>query len=60
MSLLQGLNIVKEKGLGDCIIEGDSEMVVSWGVRQSWGSWKLINLVWEIRDLIAELQVEVT
>lgn len=38
-------------------MEGDSKLVVSWGVIRCIRSWQLYQYVCEVRDLIRELQV---
>lgn len=39
-------------------MEGDSSVVVGWGLGSSEGSWKYAQQIHEIRDLVVALQVE--
>lgn len=59
VGLLLGLRMVKSKDLGQCIIEGDSSTIVSWGKRNSQWSWILSHQVQEIRAHIDHMGTEV-
>lgn len=56
VGLLEGLRVIKVKGLNDCIVKGDSRMVISWGVGKTGGFWWLHHVIYcEGMDLIGEL-----
>lgn len=43
-------------GYYDCIIEGDSTVVIGWGQGKEYQLWRMWNLVYEIRELAMELR----
>lgn len=45
MGLLEGLHMLKAKGIKECCIEGDLRSIVSWGLKKLNGSWILHHLV---------------
>lgn len=51
MGLLSSLGVVKDKGPQDCIVEGDSKTVISWGKGECEGSWRLHHFISEIKAL---------
>lgn len=59
MGLIQGLRLIKDKGINNCIIEGDSATMVSWARGHARGPWKLNHLVREFRDFVSLLQVDI-
>lgn len=58
MGLLEGLKLVKDKGARECIIKGDSSMVISWGKGPNCVSWRLKHYLSKIKALIKELDAE--
>lgn len=55
---LKGLKLARDKGIRDCVLEGDSLMVISWGRGDRCGSWRLSHFIAEIKSLIKDLDVE--
>ena len=47
--------MLRDKGIKECLIEGDSSSNVSWGLGKSQGPWLLNHLVSEV---VRELQVD--
>lgn len=45
-------------GVRECIIEGDSLMVISWGKGDKGGSWRLHHHITKIKALILDLGAE--
>lgn len=56
IGLLISLKLLKDKGHYDCIVEGDSKSVVSWGKGESLGSWRLRHFIHEIKHLALMLK----
>lgn len=52
MGLLMGLREVRDLQLHVPLIEGNSSVVVGWGLSRSPGSWKYAQQVHEIRELV--------
>lgn len=50
--------MIKRKGLRQCIIEGDSVTVISWGMRSICGVWRLHHFTYDIRILSKELETD--
>lgn len=57
MSFLMGLLELKQLGIFDCLVEGDSSIVVSWGLGNNSGVWSLLPIIHEIRELVVGLSV---
>lgn len=38
-------------GIKECLVDGDSVVVISWGLGKGAGSWCLANIVYKIREL---------
>lgn len=57
MNLLMGLKEICDLNMNVPLVEGDSSVVVGWGLGSSKGSWKYAQQIHEIRDLAA-LQVK--
>jgi len=53
--MLLRLRELKKIGIFGCAIEGDSTVVVGWGKGEECQSWRMWNLVYEIRKLSSEL-----
>lgn len=51
IGLLMGLIELKSTRIEDCIVEGDSVVVIGWGLGKGNGSWKLAQLVYEVKEL---------
>lgn len=58
MGLLLGLREIRDSKLKVPFVEGDSLVVVGWGLGHSEGSWKYAQQIHEIRDLMVALKVE--
>lgn len=58
MGLLMGLREIRDLKLKVALVEGDSSVVVGWGLGLSEGSWKYAQQIHEIRDLVAALKVD--
>lgn len=43
-------------GLYECIIEGDSAMIIGWGQGKECKSWRMWNLMYEIQEIAMELR----
>lgn len=56
-SLLLGLREIKSLGKCNCLVEGDSKVVISWALGISEGMWVLWHYLYEIRDLMREMGV---
>lgn len=52
MGLLLGLRAARDMHLKGFLVEGDSLVVVGWGLGLLSGSWKFAQLVHEIRELM--------
>lgn len=52
VGLLMGLGkLRKMEAARNCIVEGNSTMVIAWGMGKGEGSWQLAHVIYEIRDL---------
>lgn len=51
MGLLMGLREVRDLHMYVTLVEGDSSVVVGWGLGSSSGSWKYSHFIHEIRQL---------
>lgn len=45
MTMLLGLRELKKMGLFECIVEGDSAVVIGWGQSKECKSWRMWNLM---------------
>lgn len=57
ISLLMGLREFDRFRLKGCKVEGDSAVVISWGLGNCIGSWDLVPIIYEIRELISVLSI---
>lgn len=57
MGLLMGHRELQKTRDSNALVEGDFAVVISWGSGQSFGSWKYVHFIHEIRDLMASLAV---
>lgn len=55
LALLLGLRELRRLGLAQCIVEGDSQTVISWGSGRGDISWHLAPIFYEIRELVLSL-----
>lgn len=55
--LLVGLRELKKLGASYCIIEGDSQTIISWGLGNCDFSWHLAPVIYEICKLIFLMNV---
>lgn len=55
--LVMGLRKIKEMDVRGCLVEGDSKVVVHWGLGKALGSWHLLHFIHEIRFLVKLLDV---
>lgn len=46
-------------GVRRCLVEGNSKVVVHWGLRWSLGLWHLAHLILEMRNLIKILEISI-
>lgn len=60
MGLLMGLRELKNLGAAHVSVEGESKVVVGWGLGKSDGSWKYVNLIHEIRGLAGSLDLSLS
>lgn len=49
--------MLKHTNLYDCIVEGDSKSIISWGRGDQDGPWRFRHFIYEVRILINELKV---
>lgn len=54
MGLLEALRVLKQKELVDCLMEGDSRMVISWVEGRAKGSWRLLHLIIEAWHILKD------
>lgn len=52
MGLLIGFCELKNPGVSNAYVEGDSKVVIRWGLDKSNGYWKYANQIHEIWDLM--------
>lgn len=48
---------LRNMGFRDCNVEGDSVVVIHWGIGKGVGVWKLAHIIYEIRDWAIELGI---
>lgn len=58
LGLLEGLKLTRDKGVRDCILEGDSLSIISWGRGDCCGSWRLNHFIDKIKSLIKDLDAD--
>jgi len=56
--LLKGVRLIKRKDTKDCIVEGDSFIVITWGRRGDCNLWRMHHYIVEIETLLKEMNVE--
>lgn len=57
MGLIMGLQDLRKLGASNVIVEGDSKVVISWGLSSSKGYWKYTHFIHEIREIVTSLNV---
>lgn len=60
MGLLIGLRELKNLQLSGVLVAGDSEVIVDWGLGRGLGSWRLLPLLYEIRELVVALSISLS
>lgn len=60
ISLLMGLRELHCLQVNGCEAKGDSEVVISWGLGNSSGSWELAPVIYEIREIISSLSISLS
>lgn len=53
--LLEGLAHTKALGLSNLVVEGDSNVVISWVAKKERGSWRVDEWLCQIFDIFTEL-----
>lgn len=56
MALLLGLRELRRLGMVQCIVEGDSQTVISWGSGRGDISWRLAPIFYEIQKLVLSMK----
>lgn len=55
--LLESLCMIKSINIYECVVEGDSKTVISWGNGNGGGSWRVNHFICEIRDIMRTFKV---
>lgn len=56
VALVMGLREIEDMEVRGCLVEGDSKVVVQWGLKRSLGSWHLAHPILEIGCLMKMLK----
>lgn len=59
VGLLESLHMIKTKNLYECVVEGDSKTMTSWGNGKSGGSWRVNHFICKTKDIMRNLKVDV-
>lgn len=54
------LRELKRSGLHGCVVEGNFEAVISWGMCCGSGSYRLLSILYEVRELVVSLSVSLS
>lgn len=54
---IMGLRELKQLVVSGCIVEGDSEVIIRWGLGHNPGSWRHSSSLYEIKELVAAMSI---
>lgn len=55
LNLVMELRELNRLSIHGCVVEGDSKVVISWGMGLGIGSWPLQSILYETRELVISL-----